>query len=106
MTEIITDTLEVDRALILHPPPAPRWTKMRQVFSNCFRSHTSPINHLITQNCHMQGCALTAPGCLRRLTFSFGQLKKSSQSPGRALLLLMQCSVNRAEKFNILVLAC
>ena len=36
-----------------------------------------------------QGCALTAPGRLRRLTFSFARLKKSSRSPGRALLLLM-----------------
>ena len=53
-----------------------------------------------------QGCALTATGRLRRLTFSFGRLKKSSRSPGRALLLLVQCSVKRAEKFNILVLAC
>ena len=52
-----------------------------------------------------QGCGLTAPGRLRRLTFSFGRLKKSSRSPGRALLLLVQCSVKRAEKFNILVLA-
>ena len=54
----------------------------------------------------MQGCALTAPGRLRRLTFSFGRLKKSSRSPGQALLLLVQCSVKRAEKFDILVLAC
>ena len=53
-----------------------------------------------------QGCALTAPGRLRRLTFSFGRLKKSSRSPGQALLLLVQCSVKRAEKFNVLVLAC
>ena len=52
-----------------------------------------------------QGCGLTAPGRLRRLTFSFGRLKKSSRSPGRALLLLVQCSVKRAEKFNILVFA-
>ena len=58
-------------------------------------------------NYHMlQGCALTAPGRLRRLTFSFGRLKKSSRSPGRALLLLMQCSVKQEEKFNIVVLAC
>ena len=54
----------------------------------------------------LKGCALTAPGRLRRLTFSFGRLKKSSRSPGRALLLLMQCSVKQEEKFNILVLAC
>ena len=53
-----------------------------------------------------QGCALTAPGRLRRLTFSFERLKKSSRSPGQALLLLVQCSVKRAEKFNVLVLAC
>ena len=54
----------------------------------------------------VQGCALMAPGRLRRLTFSFGRLKKSSRSPGWALLLLMQCSVKQEEKFNILVLAC
>ena len=53
-----------------------------------------------------QGCALTAPGRLRRLTFSFGRLKKSSRSPGRALLLLVECSVKRAEKFNLIALAC
>ena len=53
-----------------------------------------------------QGCALRAPGRLRRPTFCFGRLKKSSWSPGRALLLLVQSSVKRAEKFNILVLAC
>ena len=53
-----------------------------------------------------QGCALTAPGRLRRLTFSFERLKKSSRSPSQALLLLVQCSVKRAEKFNVLVLAC
>ena len=50
-----------------------------------------------------QGCALTAPSRLRRLTFSFGRLKKSSRSPGQALLLLVQCSVKRAEKFNVLL---
>ena len=74
----------------------------------------TPLSLKIKQKCHLQlaghcypqGCALTAPGRLRRLTFSFGRLKKSSRSPGRALLLLVQCSVKRAEKFNILVLAC
>ena len=53
-----------------------------------------------------QGCALMTSGRLRRLTFSFGRLKKSSRLPGQALLLLVQCSVKQAEKFNVLVLAC
>ena len=37
--------------------------------------------HLVSQ-----GCALTAPGRQRRLTFGFGRLKKNCRSPGRALL--------------------
>ena len=49
-----------------------------------------------------RGGALTAPGRLRRLTFSFGRLKKSSRSPGRALLLLVQCSVKRATSVGLL----
>ena len=53
-----------------------------------------------------QGHALKAPGRLRQLTLRFGRLKKSSQSPVQALLLLMQCSVNQAEKFDILVFGC
>ena len=32
-----------------------------------------------------QGCALTAPGRLRRLTFGLGRLKKKSGRPSRRL---------------------
>ena len=68
--------------------------------------NATPTPRQCQANYWAQGCALTAPGRLRQLTFSFGRLKKSSWSPGRALLLLVECSVKRAEKFNILALAC
>ena len=55
--------------------------------------------------CPSAGCALKAPGYLRQITLSFRQVKKNSQSPSQALSLLVQCSVNQAEKFNILVLS-
>ena len=55
--------------------------------------------------CPSAGCALKVSGCLRQITFSFRQVKKNSWSPSQALSLLVQCSVNQAEKFNILVLS-
>ena len=50
-----------------------------------------------------QGCALTAPGRLRRLTFGFGQVKKVTRSPGRALILTVFLVDKEAKKFNMLV---
>ena len=47
-----------------------------------------------------QGCALTAPGCLRRLTFSFGRVRKNSRLSGRALSLLVQCLVKQAKNLR------
>ena len=35
--------------------------------------------------CRFQGCALAASGCLRRLTFDLGQLKKKSGRPSGCL---------------------
>ena len=46
-----------------------------------------------------QGCALTAPGHPRQLTFSFTQVKKDSRSLGQALSLLVQCLVKQAKNF-------
>ena len=41
-----------------------------------------------------------APGCLRRLTFSFRRVRKNSQSPSRALSLLIQCLVKQAKNLT------
>ena len=40
------------------------------------------------------------PGCLRRLTFSFRRVRKNSQSPSRALSLLIQCLVKQAKNLT------
>ena len=44
---------------------------------------------------YIQGCALTARGRLRRLTFSFGRLKKSSRSLGTVFRRNCQYFSNR-----------
>ena len=49
------------------------------------------------------GCAVTAPGRLRRLTFGFGRVKKVIRSPGRALILIVFLADKEAKKFNMLV---
>ena len=51
----------------------------------------------------IQGCALTAPGRLRRLTFGFGRVKKVTRSPGRALILIVFLADKEPKKFNMLV---
>ena len=50
-----------------------------------------------------QGCALTAPGRLRRLTFGFGRVRKTTQSPGRALWLIAFLADKAGKNFNMLV---
>ena len=50
-----------------------------------------------------QGCALTAPGRLRRLTFGFGRVRKINWSPGRALWLIVFLADKAAKYFNMLV---
>ena len=50
-----------------------------------------------------QGCALTAPGRLRRLTFGFGRVRKITWSPGRALWLIVFLADKAAKHFNMLV---
>ena len=51
----------------------------------------------------IQGCAPTAPGRLRRLTFGFGRVKKVTRSPGRALILIVFLADKEPKKFNMLV---
>ena len=55
------------------------------------------------KNISDQGCALTAPGRLRRLTFGFGRVKKTTRSPGRALWLIVFLADKAAKNFNMLV---
>ena len=50
-----------------------------------------------------QGCALTAPGRLRRLTFGFGRVRKTTRSPGWALWLIVFLADKAAKNFNMLV---
>ena len=51
----------------------------------------------------IQGCALTALGRLRRLTFGFGRMRKITRSPGRALWLVVFLADKAAKNFNMLV---
>ena len=46
-----------------------------------------------------QGCALTEPRRLRRLTFGFGQVRKITQSPSRALWLIVFLADKAAKNF-------
>ena len=52
---------------------------------------------------HSQGCALTAPGRLRRLTFGFGRVRNTTRSPGRALWLIVFLADKATRNFNMLV---
>ena len=52
---------------------------------------------------YYQGCALTAPGRLRRLTFGFGRVRKTTRSPGRALWLIVLLADKAGKNFNMLV---
>ena len=61
-------------------------------------SHSSYSNSF-----NPQGCALTAPGRLRRLTFGFGRVRKITWSPGRALWLIVFLADKAANYFNMLV---
>ena len=69
-------------------------TDQPKCFDEIFLSGLSPI---------IQGCALTAPGRLRRLTFGFGRVRKISWSPGRALWLIVFLADKAAKYFNMLV---
>ena len=51
----------------------------------------------------VQGCALTAPGRLRRLTFGFGRMRKIPRSPGQALWLVVFLADKAAKDFNMLL---
>ena len=44
-----------------------------------------------------------APGRLRRLTFGFGRVRKTTRSPGRALRLIVFLADKAAQNFNMLV---
>ena len=79
-------------------------TKLKNVNMDLIKKNYRPVSNLaflskITEKAaalqisdhvssnQMQGCALTAPGRLRRLTFGFGRVRKTTRSPGRALWL-------------------
>ena len=81
-------------------PKSTKTNQLPQRFNNCSWEWVFTQIELETLKNSNQGCALMAPGRLRRLTFSFRRLKKSSRSPGRALLLLVECSVKQAEKLT------
>ena len=53
--------------------------------SNSDYSDNQPWMTLYQSHSCSQGCALTAPGRLRRLTFGLGRLKKKSSRPSRCL---------------------
>ena len=66
-------------------------------------SYNCKIIYSLFSASYNQDCALTAPGCLRRLTFGFGQVRKITRSPGRALWLIVFLADKAAKNFNILV---
>ena len=69
-------------------------------FSDYLFNH---FHHNRETACGGQGCALTAPGRLRRLTFGFGRVRKITRSPGRALWLIVFLADKVAKNFNMLV---
>ena len=69
-----------------------------------FRRAFSIILLVFQRNCRIrQGCALTAPGRLRRLIFGFGRVRKTTRSPGWALWLIVFLADKAAKNFNMLV---
>ena len=67
----------------------------------CFLILISPVNAKRRET--SQGCALTAPGRLRRLTFGSGRVRKTTRSPGWALWLIVFLADKAAKNFNMLV---
>ena len=59
---------------------------------------TERKRYLRCKNSDVQGCALTAPGCLRRLTFGFGRVRKITQ-----LIVFLHVADKVAKNFNMLV---
>ena len=79
--------------------------KYKDTIKNLSKAH----DELALQNTDLyslkqsQGCALTAPGSLRRLTFGFGRMRKTTRSPGQALWLIVSLADKGAKNFNMLV---